>query len=159
MFDLQQYGMGKELFSGQLLMFVQVPILSEQLRIQGIPVKQGETHAVVRLFEDTPLVHFRQGQYDRPTKTTLPYSQLVRFWKVRSNLYLVPCTDIKETAIVVPNLPSCFPECGGNRRMERIRQKQKDLVDPLGDGFFVVRPREEWGECFSELIESFPETQ
>lgn len=155
LFDLDKQGFGKEMRPGQLLMFVDVPQLRDEVIVQGIRLQPGKPQAVVRLFSTAPQVHFRQGQYDRSTRSVAPYSNLVKFGKVFDHLHLIPCKYIQSPTIVVPNIPAKrrHPR---NRKEERRIVAEENIVKPLGEGFFVISSRKAWGECFASLIESFP---
>ena len=148
-------GRGTQPLPGQLLMFVNVPFLLDRVTHKGVSLLPDRPHAVVRLFKEPPSANFRGGQ--RYNGVVQPYSSLVRFGMVHSELFIIPCEYIVSTTIVVPNIkierPSRAQEDTAAKKRRRLSFEEK--ISPLGDGFFVVSPRSEWGDQINNLIESF----
>ena len=112
---------------------------------------------MVRLFKKSPSSRFRRPLV-KPNATQ--YSHLVHFGKIDHGYYIIPCEHICETALVVPNVECAEPKNPPRNRDEEDRRKNYEtMIAPLGDGYFVVKPKFEWGETFGQLIESFEETR
>ena len=156
LFDLkQQNAFPNTPFPGQILMFVHVPFIFDEVMHRGIGLIPNEPHAVVWLFQRAPDKYFRK---DRSGKE--PYSYLVHFGNTRDHYHIIPCRYIHSTTIVVPNIVVCPPKVGcWNTKRKKQRRKELDgLIDPLGPGYFVVSPKFDWGECFGRLIGNFHAT-
>ena len=138
-------------------MMIEVPDPCDQITINGIPLKPGKPHVVVRMFDDDPDSDFRSpyvGEDESDGDSS--YSYLLKFGRLSEQLYILPCECIYDTAIVVPNIEKRpYKEAPKNRREENKRAKMDDLIDPLGPGFFVIKKRWRWGVFFGNLIESF----
>ena len=153
MFDMSKYGMGDGWIPGQLLMFIQVPYLKDEVTHQRVKLLPNHPHAVVRLFKKAP-------RRFRSRSGGAPYSSLVSFGTTRDHLMIIPCRKIVSTTIVVPNMEVLDPSSKillGKRRKKSIPPHPD--VAPLGPGYFVIDPRFEWGEGIGRLIESFPPTE
>ena len=153
MFDLPRQQFGSKPLPGQILMFVHVPFLNEEVKHKGIKLVPNSPHAVVRLFEKKPSENFRPGQRHR--QTTVPYSILVKFGTLRDHFMIIPCKRIIATAIVVPNIETRKPGLLDIVRRRKKRKQPVASISPLGPGYFVVEPRFEWGEGFGRLIDSY----
>jgi hypothetical protein len=156
LFDLkQQNAFPNTPIPGQILMFVHVPFIFDEVTHRGIRLIPNEPHAVVRLFQRAPDKYFRK---DRSGKE--PYSYLVHFGNTRDHYHIIPCRYIHSTTIVVPNIVVRPPKVGfWNTKRKKQRRKELDgLIDPLGPGYFVVSPKFDWGECFGRLIGNFHAT-
>ena len=161
LFDMSKFGMGEKCIPGQILMFITVPYLKDEVTHQRVKLVPNQPHAVVRLFKHAPK-RFR-GRGPR----SAPYSSIVSFGTTRDYLMIIPCRNIASTTIVVPNLEVLKPGSEKERWLGRLGKKPKrkkkrtepnpDVV-PLGEGYFVVDPRYEWGEGIGRLIESFKPT-
>ena len=140
---LEENEFGEFYLPGQILMFIDVPQPSMKL-------KPNQPHAVVRLFKAPPKAEFRPPKIDTDTREESDYSLLVEFGNVYDHFHIIPCSYIVEPTIVVPNIPMIPPEA--------LPQTNKGKrIAPLGDGFFVLTPREDWRKCFSNLIRSYNE--
>jgi len=110
----------------------------------------------VRLFDNPPSSRFRSGQIDSHSRKVAPYSSLVTFGRVGSGYHMIPCEYIADTAIVVPNMPIELPKRNETNRIHEKAQKLEDQkISALGEGYFVVGHRQDWGDAFGRLIESF----
>ena len=160
LFDLEKQGLGKYLLPGQILMFVHVPFLQEEVEVHGVKLQPNRAHAVVRLFKEAPTPDFRAAKVNTDTGGETDYSMLVEFGQVRDDLLILPCHCIMEPTIVIPNIPMLAPKDDEKkgRRRKREREEMNRLIEPKGEGFFVVSPRSEWSQCFSRLIQSFNPT-
>ena len=153
LFDLEQQGLGEYLIPGQILMFIEVPYLFDEVSLHGIKLQTNKPHAVVRLFKEPPVAGFRQPKIDSDTGEENDYSLLVEFGDVHDHFHIIPCSYIVEPTIVVPNVPMLPPKVAPETtRNKRQREAMDELIGPLGGGFFVVSPRKEWSQCFSQLI-------
>ena len=138
-------------------MFIKVPYLDDDVTYRGIKIRQTKPHAVVRLFKKPPSSTFRRPLVN-PRKTL--YSHLVQFGKIDEGYYIIPCEHICETALVVPNVACLEPEHPPkNTDEENKRAMYKRTVAPLGEGYFVIEPKFQWGEVFGDLIESYDQTE
>ena len=101
---------------------------------------------------------FRPPKIDTDTREENDYSLLLEFGNVYDHFHIIPCSYIAEPTIVVPNIhmipPGTLPQ---TNKGKRARQVMDELIAPLGDGFFVLTPREDWRQCFSNLIRSYNE--
>ena len=158
MFDLSKQGFGSKRIPGQILMFIHVPMLHDEVKYQGVRLADNCPHAVVRLFSQAPTDAFRSGQISNGR--VVPYSSIVKFGRTHPHLTIIPCRLIVGTAIVVPNVVMKKPNplLWNGARKKRKRQKLNESIAPLGEGYFVIEPRQQWGETFGSLIESFPPT-
>lgn len=159
LFDLENiHGFDEYLRPGQVLMFIHVPFLQDKVVLNGIQLQQNQPHAVVRLFRDRPDAEFRQPKIDTQTQVENDYSMLVEFGDLNDHFHIIPCSRISEPAIVVPNFPMLPPKTPPQTaRSRQKRRRMVEIINPLGEGFFVVSPRSEWSQCFSLLIRSFQE--
>jgi len=156
LFDLEDQGYGKKPRPGQIVMFLQVPELLDEVRYKRIRLKPTKPHAVVRLFDNPPSDRFRSGQIDSRSRRIVPYSSLVTFGRVASGFHLIPCEYIVDTALVIPNMPTELPkQQPANRASKKAQEMQDKTIAALGQGYFLVRHRREWGDAFGKLIESF----
>jgi hypothetical protein len=159
MFDLKKQGFGSKPIPGQILMFVHVPMLQDVVQYHGVRLQNNTPHAVVRLFNQPPTDAFRSGQHSNGR--VVPYSSIVKFGRTRDHLTIIPCSHIVGTTIVVPNIemkqPKLVSWSGGRKR--RKRQKLVDTIAPLGEGYFVLDKRYQWGDTFGSLIQSFRPSQ
>ena len=158
MFDLAKQGCGSKPIPGQILMFIHVPMLHDEVKYQGVRLLDNCPHAVVRLFTQAPTDAFRSGQISNGR--VVPYSSIVKFGRTHHHLTIIPCPYIVGTAIVIPNIEMKKPNSllWNGARKKRKRQKLNQSIAPLGEGYFVIEPRHQWGETFGSLIESFPST-
>jgi len=141
------------------VMFLHVPELLDEVQYKRIRLKPSKPHAVVRLFKDAPSDKFREGQMDAHSRMVAPYSSLVTFGKVDTGFHMIPCEYIADTAIVVPNMPMEVPQQQPlNRTREKTQKLLNDKVAALGEGYFVIGHRCDWGDAFGKLIESFDPT-
>ena len=157
-FDMSRYRGhgGKKTKPGQILMFVQVPFLEDEVIHNGIRLQQSKPHAVVRLFHKPPATKFRESL---STNKSVLYSSLVTFGKLGDGYYVIPCDHIHGPALVVPNILCLEPEKKPMTTKEKkARDKLDKMIAPIGEGYFVVKPRIEWGDQFENLIESFDAT-
>jgi len=152
-FDLAQHNLGPTPLPGQILMFVHVPHLKDEVKHRGVRLLPNHPHAVVRLFKGRPRDNYRPGQRSRGV--IVPYSSLVKFGTLRDHLMIVPCKYIVAPAIVVPNVAMRKHRPWVPSGKKKKRKQEEDLARPLGSGYFVVDTRIEWGECFGRLIETF----
>ena len=137
-------------------MFVQVPFLEDEVIHNGIRLQQSKPHAVVRLFHKPPATKFRESL---STNKSVLYSSLVTFGKLGDGYYIIPCDHIHGPALVVPNILRLEPEKKPMTTKEKkARDKLDKMIAPIGEGYFVVKPRIEWGDQFENLIESFDAT-
>ena len=155
-FDLSNHdGLGFR--PAQILMFIDVPPLEEELDINGIAITGGKPYAVVRMFDDSPDSHFRDayvGEDDSADGRF--YSYLVKFGRLNDHFHILPCDLISDTAIVVPNIEARpYKDPPRNNRELNKRRKMDDMVGALGAGFFILEPRNLWGTFFGNLIDSF----
>ena len=158
LFDLSIYpGFGLVPRPAQILMFVDVPELDDEVTINNLPLSGGKPHAVVRMFDDDPDHDFRNPYIaEDDSLGDMSYSYLLSFGRVSAQLYLLPCERILDTAIVVPNIETRpYREAPKNNREISKRADMETKIDPLGPGFFLVQKRESWGTYFGNLIDSF----
>ena len=156
LFDLEKQDFGEHFLPGQILMFIQVPFLADAVSLNGINLQPNKPHAVVRLFKDCPKADFRSQKVDSDTGDVNDYSLFLEFGDVHDHFHIIPCCCIVEPTIVVPNIPMIPPETEPQtKKSKRESKAMKELINPLGDGFFVLSPRKEWGSCFSALIQSY----
>ena len=156
LFDLEQQGFGEYFLPGQILMFIFVPVLYDDVCLHDIELREKEPHAVVRLFKERPTAEFRSAKVDTDTREENDYSLLLEFGQVHDHFHIIPCSCIVEPTIVVPNLPMVPPKIAPQTSRSKSERRAMDkLIDPLGDGFFVLSPRKDWRQYFSELIRSY----
>ena len=155
-FDLSGYrGFSKYLLPCQILMFIHVPFLQGEVKFNGIKLAPKEPHAVVRAFRAAPSELGDPQQY---RGKSVPYSFLVKCGRLRDEYNIIPCRHIKAPAMVVPNEEVKEPPANQvntaskKRAWEELHRKD---IKPLGRAYFVISPREEWGECFGSLVQSF----
>ena len=156
LFDLEDLGRGEIFLPGQLLMFVDIPHLRDEVTVNGIRLRPGHPHAVVRLFKSAPTSAFWPSKVDTVSNKESTYSALVEFGDVEDGYSIIPCQFIAEPTMVVPNIAMVFPQKPWNKKEARRQRQIEAMVQPLNGGFFVISPRTEWSDCFSRLIRSFP---
>ena len=84
---------------------VHVPVLKEEVCLEGIELKEGKPHSVVCLFDKAPTDTFWGETVDEDDSNLLhPYSYLVQFGKIEERLCLVPLLQLVGTTIVVENI-------------------------------------------------------
>ena len=158
MFDLSSFhGYSKDERPGQILMFINLPSLTGNCTIHGVELAPNEPHAVVRLFSKDPTDTFRGETEDKDDpNVSHPYSYLTMFGKVNDHLHIIPLKYLCTTAIVIENILARQPVIPPKTPKERRdRPKIDNLISPLGEGFFVVRPRILWAALFDNLIISY----
>ena len=89
----------------------------------------------------------------------MDYSLLVGFRTAEELLLLIPCSQIKERAIVIPIVRVKEPPIALTTTYQKPKWKRMlEKVNPLGDGYFVVSARQLWGESFIDISESYNKT-
>lgn len=138
-------------------MFINLPSLTGNCTIHGVELAPNEPHAVVRLFSKDPTDTFRGETEDEDDpNVSHPYSYLTMFGTVNDHLHIIPLKYLCNTAIVIENIRARQPVIPPKTPKERRdRQKIDNLISPLGEGFFVVRPRILWAALFDNLIKSY----
>ena len=159
LFDLKSQGYADQPIPGQILMFIHVPILQEEVSVSGMKVRPLQPHAVVRLFQKPSTPYFREQIVDTDTQEANVYSMLVEYGDVNDHLHIIPCSCIYGPTIVIPNLPILQPSSPiTDARKRREKAKITELIAPLGGGFFVISPMSDWKNRMSDLIQSFRAT-
>ena len=92
--------------------------------------------------------------FDAPNETeNLNLSDCVSWGELSNEYCLLDVDTIAGPACIVPNIPA-LPETELNRRATKKRKKEEkrriDLVDPIG-GYFVVSPRVDWSQLFTDM--------
>ena len=122
------------------------------------PTRSGNaTRCCEAVLAEQPTDKFRGESEDKDDPTLLiPYSYLVQFGKVNDRLHLIPLRNLVGTTIVIENIQKHKPTHEPTTPKEiSERERLDNLIDPLGRGFFVVRPRRSWAGFFENLIESY----
>ena len=134
-------------------MFVYVPFLQDEVVHRRIRVQPNKPHAVVRLFDSAPTRRFRRCLGNQPR--SILYSNLVQFGRVSDGLFLIPCDKICDTAIVIPNILCIQPTLAGEEptaEQQKEKERMDTLLTPLGQGYFVIKPKDKWGDLFGKLM-------
>jgi hypothetical protein len=103
--------------------------------VRGRHIQPNAHYAVVRLFEEEPVLSFRES-----SDGVSQYTYSVKFGRLSEGFHLLPLTQIVGTALVVPNIEA-----------EVSNQHQPD--DPLVGGFFVLPSRDQLGLDFLDVID------
>lgn len=129
LFDLEAQGFGEYFLPGQILMFIEVPYLQDQVDLHGVKIKQNQPHAVVRLFQEKPTADFRAAKINTETTQETDYSLLVEFGRTNDFLHIVPCSCISEPVIVIPNLLMIQPKVPpkGSKKKRKAKTWKRKL--------------------------------